>query len=76
MKDVGHGAIARQPAVVELIGATKTKAGLKVECGLDEQTYEKGIEVSDAQMAALDITGDIFHPEWNYTVNPRRQQNE
>jgi Rhodopirellula transposase DDE domain len=63
-------------AVVELIGATKTKAGLKVECALDERTYEKGIKVSDAQMAALDITGDTFHPEWNYTVNPRRRRNE
>jgi hypothetical protein len=63
-------------AVVELIGATTTKAGLKVECALDERTYEKGIKVSDAQMAALDITGDAFHPEWNYTVKPRRRQNE
>jgi hypothetical protein len=25
-------------------------------------------------MAALDITGDAFHPEWNYTIKPRRQQ--
>jgi len=23
-------------------------------------------------MAALDISGDTFHPEWNYTINPRR----
>jgi hypothetical protein len=52
-------------AVVELIGATTTKAGLKVDCVLDERTYEKGIKVSDAEMAALDITGDAFHPEWN-----------
>jgi hypothetical protein len=58
-------------AVVELIGATTTKAGLKVECVLDERTYEKGIKVSDAEMRALDITGDAFHPEWNYTIKPR-----
>jgi hypothetical protein len=38
---------------------------LKVECLLDERTYEKGIKVSDAEMAALDIAGDAFHPEWN-----------
>jgi hypothetical protein len=60
-------------AVVELIGATTTKAGLKVDCVLDERTYEKGIKVSDAEMAALDITGDAFHPEWNYTIKPRRR---
>jgi hypothetical protein len=59
-------------AVVELIGATTTKTGLKVECVLDERTYEKGIKVSDAEMQALDITGDAFHPEWNYTIKPRR----
>ena len=59
-------------AVVELIGATTTEAGLKVECLLDERTYEKGIKVSDAEMQALDITGDAFHPEWNYTIKPRR----
>jgi pterin-4a-carbinolamine dehydratase len=61
-------------AVVELIGATTTEAGLKVECLLDERSYEKGIKVSDAEMAELDITGDAFHPEWNYTIKPRRQQ--
>jgi hypothetical protein len=22
-------------------------------------------------MQSLDITGDTFHPEWNYTIKPR-----
>ena len=60
--------------VVELIGATTTKTGLTVTCVLDEATYEKGIKVSDAEMDMLDISGDAFHPDWNYTINPRRQQ--
>jgi hypothetical protein len=59
-------------AVVELIGATTTKAGLKVECALDPRTYQKGIRISDVEMKRLDITGDTFHPEWNYTVRPRQ----
>lgn len=59
-------------AVVELIGATTTKTGLKVECTLDTRTYEKGVKISDAVIASLDITGDKFHPEWNYTIRPRR----
>jgi hypothetical protein len=59
-------------AVVELIGATTTRTGLKVECALDANTYEKGIKVSDAEMASLNIAGDVFHPEWNYTITPRR----
>ena len=58
-------------AVVELIAATTTKAGLKVDSALDTATYEKGIKVSNAEMQALDIKGDTFHPEWNYTIRPR-----
>src|ERR1700704_1902889 len=58
-------------AVVELIAATTTKAGLKVGSALDTAIYEKGIKVSNAEMETLDIQGDIFHPEWNYTIRPR-----
>jgi hypothetical protein len=61
-------------AVVEPIGATTTETGLKVACLLDERTYEKGIKVSDAEMQALEIACDAFHPEWNYTIKPRRRQ--
>ena len=44
---------------------------LRVECALDNRIYEKGVKASDAEMASLDITGDTFHPEWNYTIKPR-----
>jgi len=57
--------------VVELIAATTTRTGLKVRCELDTRTYPKGIKVSDEEMAGLNIEGDAFHPEWNYTVSPR-----
>jgi len=56
--------------MVELIGATTTRTGLKVECALDTRTDQKGVKVSDAEMASLDISGDGFHPQWNDTVNP------
>ena len=62
-------------AIVELIGATTTKAGLKVECALDTRNYEKGIKISDAEMELLNIEGDDFHPEWNYTIKPRLMPN-
>ena len=58
-------------AVVELIGATTTKAGLRVESALDTRAYQNGIKVGKAEMNRLDITGDPFHPEWNYTIRPR-----
>jgi len=60
--------------IVETIGATTTKGGLKVDCALDTRTYEKGIKVSNDEMASLAITGDDFHPEWNYTIKPRRPE--
>jgi Rhodopirellula transposase DDE domain len=66
----GKPLISRE-AVVELIASTTTKAGLTVRCQLDARDYPKGIKVSDEEMAALNITGDTFHPEWNYTISPR-----
>ena len=62
-------------AVVELIGATTTKTGLKIDCAVDTRTYEKGIKVSKAELAAVKLVGDDFHPEWNYTISPRRPGN-
>jgi hypothetical protein len=58
-------------AVVELIAATTTKTGLKIQSALDTRIYQKGIKVSKAEMDRLDIKGDTFHPEWNYMITPR-----
>jgi hypothetical protein len=63
--------LTSQTAVVELIAATTTTAGLTVRCELDLRSYPKGIKVTDLEMAALNITSDAFHPEWNYTIAPR-----
>ena len=60
-------------AVVELIAATTTKTGLTVACELDTTEYAKGIKVTDDEMAALAITRNDFHPEWNYAIAPRAQ---
>jgi hypothetical protein len=45
--------------IVELISATTTKTGLTVRCELDTQQYPKGIVVSDAEMAALNISSTV-----------------
>ena len=66
----GRPLISRQ-TVVELIASTTTTRGLTVRCELDARAYPTGIKVSDAEMAALNIKGDAFHPEWNYTISPR-----
>ena len=57
--------------IVQLIGATTTDKGLKVRAEIDNTFYAKGIEVTDAQLAAVNILRHEFHGEWNYTVNPR-----
>jgi Rhodopirellula transposase DDE domain len=57
--------------VVELIASTKTRTGLTVHCELDTRSYPKGIKVSDTEMKSLNIKGNTFHPEWNYTISPR-----
>jgi hypothetical protein len=59
--------------IVNLIGSTRTEAGLKVEAALDTNSYPKGIEVSDEEMAKLRIKRGEFHGDWNYTISPRRQ---
>ena len=58
-------------AIVQLIGATTTDAGLKVRAELDSNTYPAGIKVSDAELAAIAIERHEFHGEWNYTLSPR-----
>ena len=66
----GKPLISRQ-VVIDLIAATTTRTGLKVYARLDERTYPDKIKVTDAQLAAVRLQGDPFHPEWNYTVKPR-----
>jgi len=66
----GTPLISRE-TVIELIASTTTKAGLTVRCELDTRDYPKGIKVSNAEMMTLNIEGDTFHPEWNYTISPR-----
>ena len=57
--------------IVNLIGATTTRTGLEVYARLDEREYPKGVAVSDAELAAVNLEGAQFHPEWNYTIKPR-----
>ncbi len=64
--------------IVQLIAATTTETGLTVRAELDENKYPKGLKVSDAQIAALNIFPHDFHGEWNYTIAPikKRSQND
>lgn len=56
--------------IINSIAATTSESGLEVYAQLDQRDYPKGIEVSDAELAAVNLVGDQFHPEWNYTITP------
>lgn len=55
---------------VSLIASTTTRKGLKVKCELDTNEYEIGIKVSDEEFEKINIIGDEFHSDWNYTILP------
>ena len=56
--------------IINLIASTTTSTGLKVYARLDEADYPKGIKVSDAELAKVNIERHEFHGDWNYTIHP------
>ena len=56
--------------VVHLIARTTTAKGLKVTCRLDRRRYPTGLEVSNAEMARVNLERNTFHGEWNYVIKP------
>ena len=60
--------------IINLIAGTTTTTGLKIYAQLDERRYEKAIEVTDQQLAAVNIIRHTFHGDWNYTITPSKAQ--
>ena len=57
--------------VVNLISATTTTKGLRIEAMLDHTIYETGVKITDAQMKELNIRLHGHNPGWNYSLSPR-----
>jgi transposase len=57
--------------VVNLIGATKTRTGLRVKAVLDTATYHKGVKIEAEAMREILLERHELHPDWNYTIAPR-----
>ena len=57
--------------IVNLIAATTTRTGLRVQSQLDTGKYPKGIRVGKQEFAAIQLRPDSFHGEWNYSIAPR-----
>lgn len=54
--------------IIRLISSTTTTSGLTVTAVPDTNIYEKGIKISDKELAALNVRQEDFHGEWNYTI--------
>ena len=57
--------------VINLIGGTRTRSGLKVKAVLDTNQYETGVAISDEDIDQLRLKRHKLHPDWNYTLLPR-----
>ena len=62
--------------ILNLIAATSTTTGLRVESVLDTSSYPAGRKVSDEDWATIQIERDEFHGEWNYTISPHAAEVE
>ena len=58
--------------IVNLISHTTTSKGLTVRCAVDDNKYEKGIKVSDAELNAAGVKKHDFHGDWNYTIEKQK----
>jgi hypothetical protein len=59
--------------VVNLIGGTQTRTGLRIQAELDTSSYELGVKVTNKELEAVRLKRDEFHGEWNYTILPHRK---
>jgi hypothetical protein len=59
--------------IVELIGATTSRQGLRIQAELDTGAYPTQVKVTDEEMAAVHVAPHPFHGEWNYTITPERE---
>ena len=56
--------------VVNLIGGTRTRTGLKIKAVLDTNEYETGVEISREEIDQIRLKRHKVHPDWNYTLLP------
>jgi hypothetical protein len=66
------GVPLRSPEVMlGYLRGTTTGSGLAVAAEWWEQSYVRGVKVSDTDMAKLDIEYHDICPRWNYAIRPR-----
>jgi hypothetical protein len=63
--------LATWDTMLGYLQGTTTATGLTVRAALHDGAYRTGERVSDADMAALNLTRHAVCPTWNYTLWPR-----
>lgn len=63
--------LASLAVIVNLIGATSTRTGLRIRAELDKGAYPSGRKVTAEEMAKINLRPDEFHGDWNYSIVPR-----
>lgn len=56
--------------ILNFARSTRTETGLQIKAYLVRTTYPKGVKISDAQMATLQIRPHDTQPKRNYTISP------
>jgi hypothetical protein len=65
----GQPLVSRE-VVVNLISNTRTKTGLEIKAGTDQNNCEKGKKISDKEFELISVEKDQFHGDWNYKIIP------
>jgi hypothetical protein len=56
--------------ILNLIAATSTQQGLRIQAELDTGAYPIGIKVTDDELARVNLFPAEFHGDWNYRILP------
>ena len=56
--------------ILNFIGTTTTKTGLRVQSTLSQKEYKTGLKITKKQMTSLSIEVSATLPKWNYTIRP------
>jgi Rhodopirellula transposase DDE domain len=59
--------------IVELIGHTTTKKGLKIVTDIDRNHYDTGKKVSKEDFNSINLEQEKFQGQWNYIIYPRNK---
>ena len=58
--------------VINLIGSTTTKNGLKIKCILDPGKYKTGKKITDEEKESINIEFVGPNEKWNYIIRPNK----